>query len=118
VSILGQTQPNTGSLGAFAQQNQTQPSAGFSQTQQPAATGFGGFGANTSNQSKPGGLFGGYGQTQPATTGFNQPAQQQPATGGFGSGAFGGFGLNNNSQQQQQPATGGRTFFKYIFLIL
>lgn len=102
---------NTGTTGGglFGQQAAKPAGFGFGNTgTTTTGTGFGtgttgGFGANTATQST-GGLFGQPAQQNTGTTGGGlfgaaQPAQQQPASTGFGT----GFGT-------QQPATGGGLF--------
>ncbi|KAI8341858.1 nucleoporin autopeptidase-domain-containing protein [Chlamydoabsidia padenii] len=107
----------TGGFGATANKPATSFSFGASAapaTSTPAATGFGGFGTGATT-----GTTGGFGQTQPAQTGFGAGATggglfgAKPATGQtnslFGNNqqpsttpSFGGFGGTN----QQQPSTG------------
>ncbi|KAF9464823.1 nucleoporin autopeptidase-domain-containing protein [Collybia nuda] len=127
---FGNTTTGGGTFGgsAFGQTQQQQPqqpqqpaNSLFGNTQQPATTGFGGFGANTTKPS----IFGSTPQatSQPATTGFgtfgatqqqqNQQPQTQPSLfGGTGGGIFG----STQPQQQQQsnqpagnPLFGGNT---------
>lgn len=103
VGAFGQPAPTTGAFGqpaatgAFGQTTTTTGAFGQpQQQQQPATTGFGGFGQTNTNTTG-GGLFGQTQQQQPATGAFGQPATTN---------AFGGTTFGQPQQQQQQPATG------------
>lgn len=91
--LFGQQQPAAGG-GLFGSST---PSAFGQQPQQPAATGFGGFGAQSQPAAKP--AFGFGASTTSTPPAFGQPAATQPSTGfSFG---------QQPQQQQQQPASTG-----------
>ncbi|KAL1662278.1 nucleoporin autopeptidase-domain-containing protein [Schizophyllum commune] len=103
-------QPAAGGIFGAAAQPQQQPSAFGSTTGGFGSTGsaFGGggaFGAQNNQQQQPATTgFGGFGQTQPqqpASTGFGAFGQSQPAAPATGGGLFGGgsaFGSTANNQ--------------------
>ncbi|WOO81507.1 Nucleoporin [Vanrija pseudolonga] len=96
-----QNQANTTGGGLFGNNNNnSSPFGQNQQQQQPASTGFGGFGQAANKPAFGAATTSAFGQPAAATTGFGQ---QSTGTTGFG-------GFGQQQQQQQQPAQTGGLF--------